>query len=110
MQENKLLQLLKKKKGLFESFLDLTETESLLSVSEWESVLKQKKVLLSCIEDIDERLQSFKEGFTEISQEVTNEIDDIKQIVSRILELDSLNYLERKRELRSYEQRIAQSQ
>lgn len=109
MTDHKLLQLLRKKKGFFESLLDLTETESLLSISEWESVLRQKKVLLSCIEEVDDDLQSFKAGFMAISQEAANEIDEIKFIITKILELDALNYHERKKELQSYEQRIAQS-
>lgn len=43
MNEDALLLLLRKKKGLFLAILDLTETEGALSTIELERVLKQKK-------------------------------------------------------------------
>lgn len=105
MKEQKLLYLLKKKKGLFEAVLDLTETESFLNIKEWQSVLKQKKILLSCIEDIDKQLSIFKDSFQNFSQEVTDELEFIHHLIIKILDIDMLNQLERRKELLAYEKR-----
>ncbi len=43
MKELELLHLLQKKRGFFESILELSELEAELTLSEWISVLEQKK-------------------------------------------------------------------
>lgn len=96
--ETKLLSLLKKKRSFFEAILDLTEEESSLSISDWISTLEQKKVLLSCIDEIDAEISPFKAAFHQLSQDVVEELDKIKDIVKDILHLDSSNFEKRKKQ------------
>lgn len=105
MHEEKLLHLLKKKKGFFETILDLTETEASLPVSEWICVLEQKKILLSCIDEIDVELQPFQRKLHDLSQEVSEELDNIRNVIKRILHLDNLNQQQRKQELKIDDQK-----
>ncbi|MCH9609651.1 MAG: hypothetical protein S4CHLAM45_00380 [Chlamydiales bacterium] len=98
MSEKKLLQLLKKKRGFFEAILDLTEEEGSLPIPEWISNLEQKKVLLSCVDEVDEMLQPFKASFANLSQEIDEELDTIKDVVGKILKLDSHNYEKRRQQ------------
>lgn len=100
MSEHKLLHLLKKKKGFFEAILDLTENETEVPLREWISILEQKKILLSCIEEVDTELQLFQESFHILSQELHEEIEEIRNVIQRILRLDSINQEKRKRELK----------
>lgn len=99
MKEEKLISLLQKKKGFFEALLDLTESESRLSFQQWISTLEQKKVLLSCIDEVDEELKPFKSALHHLSQEVDEELSKIRHIIKQILHLDSINQKERKRQL-----------
>ncbi len=99
MKEEKLITLLQKKKGFFESLLDLTESEKHLPFQEWVSTLEQKRVLLSCIDDIDAELQPFKSALHYLSQEVDEELNKIRKVIKQILHLDTLNQVQRKREL-----------
>lgn len=99
MQEEQLLHLLRKKKGFFEAILDLTQAEIELSLTEWISNLEQKKILLSCIEEIDQELTSFKDALHTLSQETTEELEHIRVIIRRILHLDTINQDKRKQEL-----------
>lgn len=96
MKEEKLLHLLRKKKSFFEAILELTETEANLSIPEWISVLEQKKVLLSCIDDLDIEIRSFQRKLTDLSQEVTEELEAIRTVIQRILHRDTLNQEKRK--------------
>ncbi len=96
MKEEKLLLLLQKKKGYFEAILELSQSEEMESISEWIASLEQKKVLLSCIEQIDEQLQPFQESLNHISQEITEELDHIRRIVQQILHTDQTNQEKRK--------------
>lgn len=100
MQEKKLLTLLRKKKGFFEAILDLTSTEIELSVQDWVASLEQKKILLSCIDEIDEQLQPFQFALHNLSQEAAEELDGIKTVIQHILHLDTLNQEKRKRDLK----------
>ncbi|MCB1181550.1 MAG: hypothetical protein KDK55_05990 [Chlamydiia bacterium] len=99
MSEKKLIALLSKKRGFFEAILDLTENESFLEARDWASSLEQKNILLSCIEDIDKELISFKDRMSDLSSEVIEELDLIKQVVARILHIDQINQVERKKQL-----------
>jgi len=99
MKEEKLLSLLQKKRGFFEAILDLTENEESLPMPEWISILEQKKILLSCIEEIDAELAPFKQSLHVISCEISEEIDAIRHVIEKILHLDSYNKNKRKREL-----------
>ena len=99
MKEEKLLHLLQKKKGFFEAILEITEEESELCVHEWFGALEQKKILLSCIEEIDAQIHPFKQSMQTISQEVTEELDHIRNIIKRILHIDVINQEKRKKEL-----------
>ncbi len=99
MREEKLLHLLQRKKGFFEAILDLTETEEPLSFQEWVSILEQKKVLLSCIEEIDMQLLPYKQAMHTLSQDISDEIEGIKRVIERILHLDSFNQEKRKKDL-----------
>lgn len=96
MNEEKLLHLLRKKKNFFEVILELTENESTLSISEWISVLEQKKILLSCIDDLDREIRSFQRKLTDLSQEITDELEAIRTVIRRILQRDTLNQEKRK--------------
>lgn len=99
MQEDKLLHLLKKKKGFFETILDLTETEAELQVSDWVSVLEQKKILLSCVDEVDGELRPFQRTLHNLSQETAQELESIRNVIRKILHLDTLNQQKRKQEL-----------
>lgn len=103
MKEEKLLQLLKKKRGFFEAILELSTSEPSLSLEEWVQSLKQKKVLLSCVEKVDEELKNFKDAFENISQELGEEIDKIKDVIQEILYLDTINSSSRKKSLKANE-------
>lgn len=99
MQEEKLLGLLKRKKGFFEAILDLSETEENFSLSDWISILEQKKVLLACIEEIDIQLLPYKQMLHALSQEISEELDSIRKVIDKILHTDSINQQKRKQEL-----------
>lgn len=99
MKEEKLLGLLQKKRGFFEAIYDLCETEEHLSLSEWVTVLKQKKVLLSCIDEIDAELHAFKDAFSHLSQDISEELDALRHLIEKILHLDSSNQEKRKQEI-----------
>lgn len=104
MNEDALLLLLRKKKGLFLAILDLTETEGALSTIELERVLKQKKTLLACIDKIDLQIQEYHYSFpSPLPQELQEELVELRQLITKILETDKLNYLQRKKELGLYE-------
>lgn len=103
MKEEKLLSLLRKKKGFFEAILDLTEGEGDQPVQAWIEILEQKKILLSCIEEIDAELTPFKQSLHHLSQEISEEIENIRQVIKKILHLDLVNHEKRKKELRQYD-------
>lgn len=96
--EKKLLTLLKKKLGFFEAILDLTHDEKKCDIPEWISALEQKKVLLSCIDEIDDEISFFKATFHDLSQDISEQLDKIRDTVQEILKLDSENYEKRKQE------------
>lgn len=100
MHDDHLLHLLKKKRGFFETILDLSEDELDLPVSDWIGRLEQKKILLSCVDEIDEQLKPFKQKVQHLSHEVHEELDTIRQVIHDILHLDTLNQEKRKQELR----------
>ncbi len=100
MLEEKLLLLLKKKKGFFETILDLTETEVDLPVSEWISILEQKKILLSCVDEVDAELKAFQSAAYNLSQDISEELDAIRNVIQNILHLDTLNQKKRKQEFK----------
>lgn len=100
MKEEKLLHLLKKKKGFFEAMLELTEMEGDLPVQEWISNLEQKKILLSCIDEVDGELTPYCQTMHILNQEITEELDYIRDVIKRILHLDALNMEKRKKELK----------
>lgn len=96
MKEEKLLNLLQKKRGFFEAILELSEEESKYSLNDWIAILKQKKILLSCVDKIDAELALFKDSFEVMSQEISEEIEKIKEIIEEILYVDSVNQEKRK--------------
>lgn len=98
MKEEKLLQLLQQKKGFFEAILELTETEEQLALHEWVSTLEQKKILLSCIEEIDAQLLPYKQALHTLSQDIARELDEIRHVIARILHLDTQNQKNRKKD------------
>lgn len=100
MTQEKLLHLLKKKRGFFEAILDLSEEEQQLPVPDWISVLEQKKVLLSCIDEIDHELSPFKAKLHNLSQEVTDELNKTRSVVKKILDVDTRNQELRRKMLR----------
>ncbi|WP_201456642.1 hypothetical protein [Chlamydia sp. 17-3921] len=104
MNENALLLLLKKKKGLFLAILDLTETEGSLTTKELEKILRQKKTLLSCIEKVDLQIKEYYHSFSSVlPQDIQQELSKLRQIITRILDIDKFNYIQRKKELGLYE-------
>lgn len=106
MKEEKLLHLLRKKKGFFETILDLTETEAHLPVQDWISVLEQKKILLSCIDEVDDEIRPFQRTMHDLSQEISDELESIRRVIQRILHIDSQNQVKRKQELKCDEGRV----
>ncbi|MEZ5315389.1 MAG: hypothetical protein R3E91_04180 [Chlamydiales bacterium] len=100
MKEDKLLHLLKKKKGFFETILDLTETETDLPFHDWIAVLEQKKILLSCVDELDAEIYPFQRNMAHLSQEISEELEEIRKVIRTILQLDSDNQTKRKQELK----------
>lgn len=100
MSETKLLHLLRKKKGFFEAILELCEEESHLPLHDWISALEQKKILLSCIEEVDIQLMPYRQSLHNISQEISEELDEIRHVIKRILHFDTINLEKRKKGLR----------
>jgi len=98
MTEKKLLSLLQQKRGFFEAILDLTEEENILPVPQWIANLEQKKILLSCIDELDEQIHSYRAAFAQLKPEVTEELDRIREVVGKILHCDTANLEKRKRE------------
>lgn len=103
MKEEKLLLLLQKKRGFFEAILDLTEKEEQLSINDLVPHLEQKRVLLSCIEEIDESLSPFQQSLHILSQDITEELDAIRKVIETILHLDERNLHQRRRSLKHHE-------
>jgi uncharacterized coiled-coil protein SlyX len=99
MKEEKLLLLLQRKKGFFETMLELSEEESKLPLEQWLASLEQKTILLSCIEEIDDEIAPFKDSLHTISQEIAEELEHIRTVIKRILHLDGINQEKRKSEL-----------
>ncbi len=99
MKEEKLLHLLQRKKGFFEAILEISEEEHRLPLHEWISALEQKKILLSCIEEIDAQILPFKQSLHDISQDVTEELDKIRGVIKKILHTDVINQEKRKKDL-----------
>lgn len=99
MSEKKLVGLLQQKRGYFETILDLTKEEAALQVPEWITNLEQKRILLNCIEEVDQEIHSFQAAFVHLSQEATEELDKIRGIVKTILQLDTQNTEQRKKQL-----------
>lgn len=99
MKEKQLLSLLQKKRGFFEAILELTSSEHELHPSEWLSILHQKKVLLSCIEEIDQEISTFKDSFHILSQELTEELEETRQVIERLLFLDQKSQERRRDDL-----------
>ena len=104
MREEKLLHLLQKKKGFFEAILDLTHEEAELPLAQWISILEQKKILLSCIEEIDAQITPYKYSLHNLSQDISEELENIRTIIKRILHLDVINQEKRKKELRPHDE------
>ncbi len=100
MSEDQLLHLLRKKKGFFEAILDLSEDESELQIHDWISSLEQKKILLSCVDEVDAEISLFKRTLHNLSQETSEELENIRKVITRILHLDTINQEKRKKELR----------
>lgn len=100
MSEEKLLHLLQKKKGFFEAILDLTEEEVNLPLDAWISTLEQKKILLSCIEEIDSELAPFQKALHDLTQDINEELENIRSVVKRILHIDALNQKHRRQAIR----------
>lgn len=96
MSQARLLQLLQQKRGYFEALLDLSEEEASLPTQEWVSVLEQKKILLSCIEELDDQLSPFRQKLHTLTEEMHEELEQMKQLVKKILFLDTQNQNARK--------------
>ncbi|ANH78383.1 hypothetical protein [Candidatus Chlamydia sanziniae] len=104
MNEEALLFLLQKKKGLFLAILDLTKTEYALTPVELEKVLQQKKILLACIEKIDHQIKDFRHAFVSVlPQDIQEELTHIRKVITQILKTDKLNYAHKKKELGIYD-------
>ncbi len=101
MNEKQLLTLLQKKKGFFEAILELTESETHLPLDAWIPVLEQKRVLLSCIDELDAELHPFKKTLHAISDEIKVELEHMRLVVKKILLLDGMNQEKRKEIIKS---------
>lgn len=99
MSEEKLLYLLQKKRGFFEAILELTEIEENLPLEELIPSLEQKKILLSCIEEIDYQLEPFQKSMHNLSLEIDEELHMICKVIEHILHLDKVHQEKRKKEL-----------
>ncbi|WP_213358056.1 hypothetical protein [Chlamydiifrater phoenicopteri] len=97
MDEESPLHLLKKKKGFFSAILKLTEVESSLSLSDLEQSLRQKRILLSCIKRVDEKLEPFQSYLKEApSIEIYKELTEIRLLIEKVLSLDETHYTQRR--------------
>jgi len=97
MREEKLLHLLRKKRGFCEAILELTESEETLALGEWITILEQKKILLSCIEAIDKELKPFRQTMHRLSQEIDAELEVIRKMIQQILEISAFSQQQRKK-------------
>lgn len=99
MNEKKLLYLLQKKRSFFAEILELTESENSANLNDWNTLLKKKEVLLTCISKIDFELETFASNMVHLSQEVTDSLESIHSMVQEILLLGSENIRTKKKNL-----------
>ena len=105
-KEEVLLLLLKKEIGYYEAVLDLTTQENEiflfgLSVKNIPKLLKEKNILLSCIEEIEEVLQPIKKNWSleskqekanlRLTKDIKEQFTILKKVMKKILDLDLKN-------------------
>lgn len=101
MQEPSILSLLQKKKKFFLAILNLTQTEDRLPLKHLQSILKQKKTLLSCIQNVDQQLKRLAPSLP-LTDDSREELANIRSIIETILEIDKKNYIQRQAELKNH--------
>lgn len=99
MSEKSVGQLLIKKRNFFEEILELTLIEQDLPLHQWTEHLEKKHSLLSLIEQVDKELQIHEQTFSNLSHDLHTQLDEMKELIKRILIIDQENLLKRKRDL-----------
>jgi hypothetical protein len=97
-EEEKLYQLLKKQFGFYKGIYEVAKMEYLTlsnhrPLAELQPLLKKKKVLLSCVSEIEEEIKPLKRERqeTEGSSKVKMEMEALNVLLKEILQIDSLN-------------------
>lgn len=102
-KEEILSALLKKQHGYYQAVLEITEKEALQlqgkgSVAELTPLMKQKKILMQCIQEIDLALSPLKKHWKEksdrsspIDEEVKVELAKLNTVIKEILRVDEEN-------------------
>lgn len=102
MNGDKLFHLLEKKRGFFETILELCQEESEAGAV-YREHLEQKHIILSHIEEIDHELKNFQSSFTTLPEKVLHEMEKIKNLMEAILEFERFNIVKRKKILKESE-------
>lgn len=102
-KEELLLQLLKKEHGYYKSIQDIATKENEIlntnqPISDLRSLLKKKKILLSCISEIEVAMAPLKKYWQgksdhsdHTSQGIREELNSLGKLLKNILQLDLLS-------------------
>lgn len=102
-KENLLYQLLKKERGYYKAILEIAQEEnetlkSHQSITELKPLLKKKKILLTCINEIEVAMAPLKKYWQtkanrsdEPSEKIKVELHALNQLLKEILQLDLLS-------------------
>lgn len=102
-KENLLYQLLKKEHGYYKAIFEIAQEEnetlkSHQSISELKPLLKKKKILLACINEIESAMAPLKKYWQskvnrsdEPSEKIKLELNALNQLLKEILQLDLLS-------------------
>jgi hypothetical protein len=102
-KENLLYQLLKKEHGYYKAIFEITQEENETlkthqSITELKPLLKKKKILLACINEIESAMTPLKKYWQskinrsdEPSEKIKLELNALNQLLKEILQLDLLS-------------------
>lgn len=102
-KENLLYQLLKKEHGYYKAILEIAQEENETlkthqSITELKPLLKKKKILLACINEIEAAMAPLKKYWQsktnrsdEPSEKIKLELNSLNQLLKEILQLDLLS-------------------